>query len=257
MITVGKNKRKVACINKETKPIAIIPPKMEHLTLLLGGSAKGRSLRPLLILPLKTDPGLPAEVTEEMDITGNESGWMTKQIFIYWLYTYFIPELNWLRELHKKIDAPALLLLDNHSSRIDLPIEDLLYQHNIHIIFIPAHSSHLLQPMDKSVNSVFKSTLAKKYTVDPNDNVPDRREKLLLAVTEALPWAMNKDNIKIGWRKAGLVPFDSTTHDNSPMVTHEALPPNSDENRRKRKRGPAFTHHLIANNWPQVETLEI
>jgi hypothetical protein len=50
MITVEKNKRKVACINKETKPIAIIPPKMEHLTLLLGGSAGMKIIWMLLLI---------------------------------------------------------------------------------------------------------------------------------------------------------------------------------------------------------------
>lgn len=61
--------------------------------------------------------------------------------------------LTWLQHFQKHVASsesnPVLLVLDNHGSPIS--IEPVLYcrQHSIHLLSIPPHSSHKMQPLDK------------------------------------------------------------------------------------------------------------
>ena len=46
---------------------------------------------------------------------------------------------------------PQLLVLDGHSSHESLAILELAIQHDIHILCLPPHTTHALQPLDRSV----------------------------------------------------------------------------------------------------------
>ena len=53
--------------------------------------------------------------------------------------------------------TPVLLLYDSHSSHISSEIIDYAVLHEITIVCLPAHASHLLQPLDVAVFKSFKS----------------------------------------------------------------------------------------------------
>jgi len=74
----------------------------------------------------------------------SESGWMETPHFKEWFMTVFI-------ENTKQIDGPKLLILDGHKSHINIDVLNEAKNNNIHIICLPPHTSHILQPLDLGV----------------------------------------------------------------------------------------------------------
>ncbi|KEQ90523.1 hypothetical protein AUEXF2481DRAFT_55663, partial [Aureobasidium subglaciale EXF-2481] len=70
--------------------------------------------------------------------------------------------LHWLQRIfHPKTqpnsDKWRLLILDGHGSHTTIEFLWFCKQHKIFLLFLPAHSSHVLQPLDLGVFSPLKS----------------------------------------------------------------------------------------------------
>ena len=249
MITIKEDERKVVVMKGTQAPIRTKSAKLEHTTLLLGGSATGFAFKPLAILKLTCDPVFPKEVTDAFDYTGNDSGWMTCDIMSNWINQCFLPQLEKLRQKHGGQRYPALVMMDNHSSRNKINFQELKEMHNVTFLFLPPNASHLLQPMDLSVNPDFKCRLRKKFHLVDDEDAFSRKIRLLLTADNALQWSLNKDCVKTGFRKAGLVPFNESIYDNSNMVLIDHNIINLPQNiNKKRKRGARFDQNIITDN---------
>ena len=61
-----------------------------------------------------------------------------------------------VKSLPKEDQRPHLLLLDGHSSHVyNLTFLTLMKEHNVHVMCYPPHTTHCIQPADKSL---FKSS---------------------------------------------------------------------------------------------------
>ncbi len=74
----------------------------------------------------------------------SQSGWMEEQTFYAWFTQLFIQKVA-------DINGSKVLFMDGHNSHISLRIIDAAIENNIHILCLPSHSSHLLQPLDVGV----------------------------------------------------------------------------------------------------------
>lgn len=109
----------------------------------------------------------------------SESGWMETSHFVEWFETIFINFAN-------QIDGPKLLIFDGHSSHISIQLIELARNNNIHLICLPAHSSHVLQPLDvcvyKPVKTKWKELLNDYYSSGNNivskEDFPQLLEKV-------------------------------------------------------------------------------
>jgi hypothetical protein len=57
----------------------------------------------------------------------------------------------------QNVDGAKLLILVGHASHFSIKIIEIADTNNIHIICMPAHSTHLLQPLDVGVFKHFKA----------------------------------------------------------------------------------------------------
>ena len=73
-------------------------------------------MKPLAILPLQTMPNLPEDLKKHYDFSGNDSGWITGPILKNWIENQLV---QYVHSLHNEsgLNEPALIILDNHSSR--------------------------------------------------------------------------------------------------------------------------------------------
>ena len=74
----------------------------------------------------------------------SESGWMESVHFIEWFEKIFIDYV-------KEIEGAKLLIFDGHSSHISIELIELAKANNVHLLCLPAHTSHLLEPLDVCV----------------------------------------------------------------------------------------------------------
>jgi hypothetical protein len=81
----------------------------------------------------------------------SETGYMDSELFELWFQQIFIPYCGSHR--------PVLLVLDNHDTHITINIIEKARQHDIHILGLPPHTTHILQPLDVGIFGPVKEKL--------------------------------------------------------------------------------------------------
>ena len=127
-------------------------------------SAGGAAVPPFFILQdLKK---LPQELNkphlsgpDEAWYCSTQSGWMTEGAFFSWVMMF----IAWTSQYRVRVLPPnlreeqILLILDGHTSRRCPWAIPLLRHHNISVLILPAHTTHLLQAFDVVLASPLKS----------------------------------------------------------------------------------------------------
>ena len=129
------------------------------MTLVLAGTATGEFLPPQLIYSGKTEKSLPKDVKFPSDwhLTTTPTHWSNEETMMMYIDKVIAPYVNSKRkELKLPCDFPALVLFDHFSGQVTEVVFDKLKEHNILYVLIPKCCTDRLQPMDLSVNKIYK-----------------------------------------------------------------------------------------------------
>lgn len=113
------------------------------VTIVCAMSASGSFVPPVIIFPRQRmknelmDGSPPGSLGMCSD-----SGYINSSLFIDWLK-------HFQQHVRADKDHPVLLILDNHSSHRSLQAIEYCKENFIHLLTIPPHSSHRLQPLDR------------------------------------------------------------------------------------------------------------
>jgi DDE superfamily endonuclease/Tc5 transposase DNA-binding domain len=183
------------------------PENREWVSIVETISAVGRAIRCLVIFKGKNLQSSWFKHDEVPDwlYTCSENAWTSNDTGARWLKEIFIAET-----LPKKADAHRILLLDNHGSHITTEFMWICFQNNIRLIYLPPHSSHVLQPLDLSIFSQIKRSYRKQIEelARFEDSAPTKKIRFVEYYNQARKHALNEDYIKAGWRGAGLFPWN-------------------------------------------------
>ena len=144
---------KVICpVGKQKIQKRVAKEKGETVSIAICMSATGYFIPPALIIPRvrrhsKYYVGAPAGTLELC----NETGYMKSDLFVKWIEHFFA-------YAKPTRDFPVLLLLDNHSSHVNIQVIDFCQRNNIHLLTLPPHTTHALQPLDVAFFGPFKRT---------------------------------------------------------------------------------------------------
>ena len=83
--------------------------------------------------------------------TTSENGWTSNSIAVNWLEQIFLPETKPNEKEYQ------ILILDGHGSHISVDFLWACKQNKVELIFLPAHTSHVLQSLDFSCFSPIKT----------------------------------------------------------------------------------------------------
>jgi hypothetical protein len=134
------------------RPKLLQPGNREWVTAIEAVSATGWSLPTYIIFKAKElQDAWFDDLPEGWRLDKSQNGWTTDEIGIKWLKNQFVPETEKRRK-----GAYRLLVLDGHGSHLTPQFDEICTQNNIIPICMPAHSSHLLQPLDVSVFAPLK-----------------------------------------------------------------------------------------------------
>ena len=101
-----------------------------------------------------------------------------------------------------------LLILDGHGSHETTDFMYLCYHSNIHLLFLPPHTSHVLQPLDLSVFSPLKRSYRKElaFLLPEYISSVTGKQYMIKCYYKARKEALASKNIQSGWRATGLWP---------------------------------------------------
>ena len=133
----------------------------------------------------------------------SDNGWTTNKL-----------GLDWLRHFDKhtkkrNVGGYRLLILDDHESHDSLEFTTYCKENNIVILCMPAHSSHLLQPLDVGVFSPLKKAYGRQVEKLMRNRINHITKLEFLPIFRAAYFeAITESNARGGFRGVGLVPFD-------------------------------------------------
>lgn len=168
-------------------------------------SADGRSLIPLIVWPASTHrSNWTTYPTPGWHYACSESGYTDSQISFDWLVRVFDPQTK--ARAHQK---PRNLVCDGFGTYESLQILEYYFENNIILCRIPSHTSHKLQPCDIGVfgplKTAYREQVERLYRGGVNTV---GKEHFTSLYSPARTKALTPKNIKSGWMKAGLYPFN-------------------------------------------------
>jgi hypothetical protein len=183
----------------------------QAITIGTGVTASGERLPMLLIYPVAYYKSYMMECLEPLGeeakktvIITNGRGFMTKITFCHYLEKVVLPYVEAKREEEGMGNQRALLIVDQHGSRETLTALKLLYDHNIHILGLPPHTSHLFQPLDQHPFQQFKRVLKTKL----REAGTITYSNIAAIVFSALSNALTPTTIQHSFRDVGIYPFN-------------------------------------------------
>lgn len=150
-----------------------------------------------------------------------------------------------------------MLVFDGFESHIDLDLIEFCLEHYIIPFCLPAHTSHVLQPLDLGVFSAMKQY----YGQEVNQlRVPIDKNNFPNLLARARQRAFTRKNIESGFRAAGIFPYnplvilntlslpepelDSITQPPPPIPCHEQSPHDLFTYRPKTPTTPRSIHNI-------------
>ena len=186
-----------------------------RVTVILSIVGDGTKLPPLIIL--KGEPGKYIETTlkkleyvknKNMFVLCQEDGWCTTRIFQEWIKNIYIPYQNYIME-------KCLLVLDMATCHVSKEALNFLDNLNISYIIIPPGMTPYCQPLDVSVNKLFKDNIKLLFekdrllfdNINPKIKLNTLRVNLLGYINNV--WnddsLITKNIIINGFKKSGIV----------------------------------------------------
>ena len=184
----------------------IQPGNREWATAVVCINAEGCDLPPFLIVQGNvhlanwyTESGLP----HNWVIKPTDSGWTNDDTGLDW-----IQHFNKHTQLQKQ-GGYRMLVLDGHGSHMSVKFDKYCKAHNIVAVGLPAHSSHLTQPLDVSCFGVLKRNYGIELDVFIKAQITHiTKTEFFIAFQKAYFKTITQKNIKAGFRSTGLVPYD-------------------------------------------------
>ncbi len=199
----------VTASERRGSPVKIQPGNREWVTVIEAISGDGGLLDPLFIFAGRVHQtqwyqALQDDTYSNWHIAVSENGWTNNEIGIDWLRTVFDePTKARCRGKYR------LLIMDQHSSHNTVDFNNYCEKNNIITLFMPAHSSHILQPLDVGCFSPLKREYGKQVEelMRYGQHHIDKSEFISIYILARTRGLCNS-NILAGFRAAGLIPFN-------------------------------------------------
>ena len=252
LMTVHKPPRVIASKGEKQLGQITSGERGQLITLVGAINAVGNSIPPFLIFPRVNFRNHMLNGAPPGTIgAANPSGWINAELFESWL-DHFITQSQSTK------DSPKLLIMDNHTSHISVAVIDKAKANGLVLLAFPPHTSHKLQPLDRTEYGPLK----KYFHVACNDWMLSNHGKLITiyevaqCLGKSFPRAFKPENILSGFRATGISPFDRNVFsDNeflSSYVTDRPQVPVAEDNDGEQEP-PAEQHPLAEEQKPTTQ----
>jgi len=173
-------------------------------TAVCASSAGGNYIPPMLIFKRKRMTDLVLRGSPPGTIGAcSDNGWITSQLFLKWLEQF-------AHHAILSVNERVILLLDGHASQKTLEAVNFARSHGIIMISFPPHSTHRMQPLDRTFFGLFKSQFNKECDKWMTRHVGRRISPFEQAELFSLAYlaVANISKAQSGFLCTGLWPYD-------------------------------------------------
>jgi hypothetical protein len=224
MMGVAATSKVVTSSDTVGRATVIQPGNREWVTTIECINASGWCLPPFVILAGKLhQASWYQDLPPDWAVSVSDNGWTTDELGLEW-----VKHFNRHTETCT-VGAWRLLVLDGHRSHATPEFDQFCTDNKIITLCMPAHTSHLLQPLDVGCFSPIKTLyghevaeLARQsiYHVDKLD--------FLWIYKKIRRQALSDSNVKAGFQATGLIPFSPERVLSSLTVVRTPSPPQTD-----------------------------
>jgi hypothetical protein len=192
---------------RRTRPELVQPGDREWVTVIQSICATGDAIPPFIIYKGCVHISAwyeEADIPHNWKLSVSDNGWTNNALGLEWLKHFD------RHTMAQKVGVYRLLILDGHESHLNQDFKDYCLENKILTLFMPPHSSHILQPLDV----VCFSPLKRKYSQRVRDLARRRvfhinKEGFLPAFRDAFFDVFTKANFQKAFEASGLVPINA------------------------------------------------
>ena len=222
--------KKKAIMRRGTKyPERVVNHSKVAFSIMFCGNAEGDMMEPYTVY--KAQNMYPAWMEggpTNARYGYSDSGWFEERSFEDWFFSLALPKLR--KQTGKKV-----LIGDNLSSHLSEKVIEACKRHDIAFVCLFPNGTHLLQPLDVAYFAPLKKTWRRvlhQWKLTPEGRRQGTLNKrqyphLLTKLITSLASQNGPENLKSGFRKCGLVPFQpEEVYKRLPNSTTNELTPN-------------------------------
>ena len=186
-------------------PLAITSPHTST-TIITCVSATGQILPPFFIFKGKRySENLMSGALPGSGCDMSPSGWSNGQIFKKYVKEFFQKHIP-----NRQPDEYCLLIYDGHKSHVNHDLIEWALENKIVLFVLPAHTSHITQPLDVSCFAPLKkmyNSCCKTFLAENKGRVITRYDVCQI-LSKAFLKAVTPSNAISGFRKTGIFPLN-------------------------------------------------
>ena len=193
----------------------------EHITIHCCISAAGNTVPPFIIYKAAFPGGNYTVGGPDGALYGKQkTGFMDGELFVKWFTKIFIPHAR------PTADHSVLLLVDGHSSHCTPDVIQIARENNVILLALAPHTTHLCQPLDVAVYRSFKIHLSKVVKIGQalRGDLWISKSNVARIIKQPFEASMTMQNIKSGFRKCGIYPFNPNAIDKSQLFRNKLIP---------------------------------
>jgi hypothetical protein len=169
-------------------------------------SAAGEHMIPFFVCSQIHDTGERRLKTEgfrmglDLIIKWRTEPYMNSQLFAEYISTVLLPSLDKLRSNEKFADKEAILLMDNCSMHVRPETLQMLADHQMKVITLPPHTSHIFQSLDLSLFGNFKKKMNYKLSLGGDETTAG----FIKSIFHMMKQTLVADNVRSAFMQLGL-----------------------------------------------------
>ena len=154
----------------------------------------------------------PKNLIKGVVYNGTKSGWTDEDCSFDYLKNLFIPNT-------KHFQKPFLLMFDGHYSHLSIKSVRLAIEHNICLLCLPSHSTHLLQPLDiYTLQYVQQQWKELPWERNKTTSTKLNKRDFIQLFSKLYNYALIPAHCLAAFAKTGIFPFDHRAIKNDRII---------------------------------------
>ncbi|KAJ8024408.1 Jerky protein-like-like [Holothuria leucospilota] len=190
---------------KSTALNSLSSPRSATTTVLVTTNAIGNALPPYFVFKGKRrNEDLMKGALPGSSYAMTDSGWSNSEVFFDYLKNHF------LKYVRPSGTQKVILLYDGHASHMSIPLIEYARENGVVLFVLPAHTSHILQPLDVGCFGPYKKAYDQEcyHFLRRHPGQVISRYDMCQLLSNAHIKAMTPTNICHSFRKCGIYPFN-------------------------------------------------